>query len=457
MRSDTLRTLTGAALLLGGCGPSSEVRPGPSGVLPFREDDYPSALAEARERGLPLFIEVWAPWCHTCRSMKAFVFTDESLREQAGRFVWLEVDTDKAQNAAVRRQFPVQALPTYFVVDPRSEQVILRWIGGASVAQLGDLLDDAHARFERARAGAAPEAAARTADDLLAQADLLYGQGRNEEAAQVVERALAAAGEGWPSYARAVEMLLVARTLEGRNEEGARLAREALPRLSSTPSVAVVAGAGLECALALPDGEAKRELASFLEDAGRRAAADAAIPMAADDRSSLYMTLVSARQAARDSVGARALAEEWAAFLERTAAAAPTPAARTVFDSHRLSACLELGVPEKALPFLSRSERDFPDDYNPPARLAAAYRAMRRWDEAIAASDRAIERAYGPRLLRILESRAQIFLDMGDLIGARTTLEDAVRRAEALPEGQRSERTLAGLRKKLESVPVVSR
>ena len=44
---------------------------------------------------------------------------------------------------------------------------------------------------------------------------------------------------------------------------------------------------------------------------------------------------------------------------------------------------LELGQPERALPMLQASERDLPDDYNPPARLAVAYKAMKRWDEAI--------------------------------------------------------------------------
>jgi hypothetical protein len=31
-------------------------------VLPFVADDYPRALAEARGRGVPLFVEAWAPW-----------------------------------------------------------------------------------------------------------------------------------------------------------------------------------------------------------------------------------------------------------------------------------------------------------------------------------------------------------------------------------------------------------
>ena len=33
-----------------------------SSGLPFVEDDYAKALAEARARKLPLFIEAWAPW-----------------------------------------------------------------------------------------------------------------------------------------------------------------------------------------------------------------------------------------------------------------------------------------------------------------------------------------------------------------------------------------------------------
>ncbi len=33
-----------------------------SPVLPFIEDDYARALAEAKQRNVPLFVEAWAPW-----------------------------------------------------------------------------------------------------------------------------------------------------------------------------------------------------------------------------------------------------------------------------------------------------------------------------------------------------------------------------------------------------------
>ncbi|HEY6050490.1 MAG TPA: tetratricopeptide repeat protein, partial [Thermoanaerobaculia bacterium] len=112
---------------------------------------------------------------------------------------------------------------------------------------------------------------------------------------------------------------------------------------------------------------------------------------------------------------------------------------------------LALGRPEKAIPMLEQSERDFPNDYNPPARLASAYKAMKRWDEALAASDRALAKAYGPRKLLILQNRADILAGKGDAAGARATLAEAVALAESFPEGQRSERTIAALRKKLDA------
>jgi len=34
----------------------------PRAPLPFVEDDYAAALAQARARDVPLFIEAWAPW-----------------------------------------------------------------------------------------------------------------------------------------------------------------------------------------------------------------------------------------------------------------------------------------------------------------------------------------------------------------------------------------------------------
>jgi hypothetical protein len=38
------------------------VWPQAKGALPFVEDNYAKARAEARSRRVPLFVEAWAPW-----------------------------------------------------------------------------------------------------------------------------------------------------------------------------------------------------------------------------------------------------------------------------------------------------------------------------------------------------------------------------------------------------------
>ncbi len=411
-------------------------------VLPFIEDDYDRALAAARAKRLPLFVDASAPWCHTCRSMKAFVLNDPSLARDAGRFVWLDINTEKASNAAFARKFPVRAIPTFFVVDPADEQVAVRWVGAMTVAQLHKL---ANSDPLASRAGT-------TFGSRLARADSLYGAGAYAAAAPAYEQVLAGAPAAWPAYGRVVEALLYSDSQADRTEATLTLARSALPRLHGTPSEAVAAASGLDGAISLPADHPGRaaSIAEF-ETAARRVLADRTLDIAADDRSSLYGSLVDARSDANDTAGHQRVAAEWAAFLEHEAARARSPEQRAVFDPHRLSAYLELGEPARAIPMLDQSHREFPGDYNPLARLAMAYNAMKQWDKALAASTEAMTLAYGPRKLRIYDTRAQIQAGAGDSTAARATLVEAVRYAEALPEGQRSDRSIAAFRKELAS------
>ena len=230
------------------------------------------------------------------------------------------------------------------------------------------------------------------------------------------------------------------------------LARESLPRLSGAPASVMVARSGLDCALGLGKEDASRAAAiAEMEAATRKTVADASLGAAADDVSSSYLSLVQARKDAGDAAGATKDAEAWASFLEAQAAAAKTPEQRAVFDSHRLSAYLELKQPERAIPMLQASEKDLPDDYNPPSRLAVAYMAMKKPDEALAASNRALPKVAGPRRVQVLQRRSDIFAAKGDAAAAREALEQALASAEALPAGQRSEGQIEALKKKLEA------
>ncbi|HEX9303205.1 MAG TPA: thiol reductase thioredoxin [Thermoanaerobaculia bacterium] len=377
--------------------------------------------------------------------MRAYVFTDKALQRHAGQFVWLSLDVEKAENAVYKKRYGVDALPMFFVLDPKTEKAALRWVGGATVPQLQKILADGLT---------AVRGKARGVEDVLARADLSYANADYAKAAAEYKEALRLAPPGWSRSARATESLLYAQYQTKDYAGCAKVARDAYPRLRSTSSAASVAASGLSCALELPKEDASRvELVNSLGAASREIIAGARKDIAADDVSSVFETLAAERADAKDEAGKKKVLEERAAFLEGAAARARTPDARAVFDSHRLGTYLDLGEPGRAIPMLQASERDLPDDYNPPARLAAAYRAMKKYDEALGASGRALAKAYGPRKLGILQTRADIYKEMGNVEAARKTMEDAVKLAESLPEGQRSERTIASLKKNLEALP----
>lgn len=379
--------------------------------------------------------------------MREFVFPDPSLTSRAGQFVWLAINIEDEKNAPFLVKFPGEAVPTFAVLDPANESVAVRQVGSMTVAQLHAFLDTA--RIAVAGGGGS----GRQADESLRAADQHYGARRYAEAAEAYRLALGQAPADWAPYGRAVEALLFSYQQTEAHDRCVELARSALPRLGVTPSGLIAAVAGLDCALGLKDDAPdKAAQVAALEAEARRIVADPKLVVAADDVSGAYITLLDARRKAKDEAGARRTNEEWIAYLEGAAARAQTPGQRTVYDSHRVSAYLELGQPQRAIPMLEASEKDFPDDYNPPARLAAAYQAMKEWDKAVAAADRALARIYGPRKLRVLEIKADALKGKGDVVGARRTIEEAVAFAEALPAGQRSDARVAGLRKKLDSL-----
>jgi tetratricopeptide (TPR) repeat protein len=241
-----------------------------------------------------------------------------------------------------------------------------------TVPQLHAFLDNA--RMALAGGGSR----GRRADAALRTADQHYGARRYTEAAETYRLALSVAPAEWPPYGRAVEALLFSYQQTSAPDRCVELAQSSRQRLAGTPSALNAAAAGLDCALALKDGTpGKAERVADMEKEVRRLVADPKAAGAADDVSGAYGSLLEARHAAKDEEGARRTAEEWAAYLEGAAARAQTPGQRAVFDSHRLTVYLELKQPERAIPMLEASERDFPADYNPPARLAAAYQAMK--------------------------------------------------------------------------------
>jgi tetratricopeptide (TPR) repeat protein len=309
--------------------------------------------------------------------MRAYVFPDERLRAVAERFVWLSIDTERESNADLVARLGVRVLPTVFVIDAAGERVRLAWPGSLTAPELVALLDD-------------------TIDG------------------------------GGPRGPLAVDAAVMRSSREGRSAECAALADREASRMPAGTALADVLRTGMECAESLGTSAAGRAQLARLAEAAERVASDLSQPILADDRSDLYDYVVDAYATLGRSEEARRLAGVWSTFLDDQAEKAPTPAARAVFDAHRLQADLAMGEPARAVPMLARSEREFPQDYNPPARLAAAYLAMKRYEEALGASRRALALAYGPRKLRLWSLQADILVAQGDTVRARAVLQEAL-------------------------------
>lgn len=319
----------------------------------------------------------------------------------------------------------------------------LKWLGTATVEQLEGLFADG----EKAIAEAAGEDPAA----LLVQADNQYAQGKPQIAALTYGKVARKAEASWERRPRAIESWLNALYSAKQYEDCARTARTELPSLPRGPSYLNASVLGLICATNGGDAPWAAEALPALEELAKPALAFEGV--LADDKSGLYEMLVEARELQKDAPGKKALAAQWLAFLEAEAQKAANPAARAVFDPHRTSAAIAAGEPLRAEAALKQSAADFPEDYNPPARLALIYRELGKYDEALAASDAALKKAYGPRKLRLFETKASVQAKKNDLKGQKSTLQQALEFGRALPAPQRPEKTLARIEASIKALP----
>jgi tetratricopeptide (TPR) repeat protein len=415
-------------------------------VVHFIEDDLPRAVAESKATGKPLFVDAWAPWCHTCLSMRSYVFTDERLRPLADRFVWLALDTEKPANATFLERYPMQFWPTLWVLDPKTDQPALKWLGSATASELAALLDDT-ANGVASGTDDGPAAAA------LLRAERATASGKRADAIAEYRNALAAAPPRWSRRGRTDEAL-VSELWAARDDAAcATLADGELAKIPPGTSLANLGLLGLQCARRSPAGSPARALAPRLARAVEQIALDPGVPMLDDDRSGLFEEVVDDRSEDHDPAGARSLATSWAAMLEARAAEAKTPAARSVFDAHRLLAYVALGDPARALPMLVEAEKAFPDDYNPPARIARVQLELKKYDDALAAAGRALARGYGPRKVKLYLLEADILKAKGDAPGVNRVVDEAVAYAGSLPRAERPDAVLAELEKRRSKAP----
>ena len=422
------------------------------GPIAWIHDDYPAALACAKQRKEPLVVDLWAPWCHTCLSMQTTVFQEASFAPDAKRFVFVALDTDRDANAPAIAKLALSAWPTFYVVGT-DEAVLARFVGGASSAQFHAFLD-AGAKA----AGTAPEGPdlhLLSAERALAAKDLATAETE-------LTAALASAPASWVRRPDAMVSLILTKAKRKDVEGCLALADRELDAMGNSAAASDFLGTAMGCADELP-GQAQPKpdpkhppAPAQLKGADRVAKlraravtrwrallADPSSPMSVDDRSDAMAQLRETLDKLGDHPAAVAVAEQQRAALDAAATAATTPLGAMTYHWPRAEVYAYLGKPLELVPALEASAAALPKEYEPRARLGWVLMKAGKLADAAKWTDQALALVYGPRKARLLGQRADIAHGLGDTAGERGYREQVVALLAALPDGQKSDEALA--------------
>jgi len=320
--------------------------------------------------------------------------TDASLARYAGRFVWLELDFDRPANRDFLARHRVTYTPSLFILDPHDDRTIAKQLGGLTLAELESFLDRGAAQDREGR--------------LASLAWELANQGKWKELAGMVT-------------AEAPPM-----------RRGEMFARVVL--------------AGLWAANA---GNTEPWAQSALKTLEPLAAEAASLPgTLRDHRFQLYQQLMVAAGSRSDRATVKRWGDRWLRELDATKPRDDDE--RSALDIARTDAASLMNDPARVIPALILSQRAMPSNYNASLRLAQMEVDAKRYDDAVADCDRGLAHVTGPIarswLLRI---KADALLGKKERAAARSTLEEALKAAQAIGPPQTRERNIAAIQREI--------
>ncbi len=413
--------------------------------LPWYEDAPDAAFAAARAQGKLLLVDLWAPWCHSCLSMQSFVLTAQNLPAITRRFILLAIDTERAENAAFLQKLPVTVWPTFYVTSPEGE-VLGRWLGTAAAAEFARFLAESDRAAELRNSDRLPPSDPRVA---LALADQLATRREFAQAAEQYARALALAPADWPRRPETLVAQITSLAKVRADRACLELADGSLAQTGRSVSAVDFAAYALSCADdAAPGDPLAARVRTRTELLMGELCQQSDSALTPDDQAGACANLAEARTALSDATGARAAHEQRVAILQRAGAGKPDSIA-VALDWALTDSLITLGRAQEALELSLRRERALPNNYNPPHYQAKALRALGRHEEGLAAIERSLALAYGPRRVSLLSLKIDLLLAAGRKERARDVLVEQVAQYRALPDAQQQPAQLARLEKRL--------
>ena len=331
-RSPPVETTTPPAASL-----SASARPHRHAVAPatWFENDYAGALALARSRKLPLFVDASAVWCHTCLAMRAFVLDEPALEKSA--FVWFSFDVEGPGNDADRGSVSGQGLAHVFRRRSRKRNRP-RALGGSGDRRSNARFLARRAAFDRAfaRRLAAPGRPARAASRRSSRGHGERPRNRKPRASPRPSARRRPPGlEGRTRCSRSSPRSSAEK--KTTRASSSRSKRCPVTRSGARPPWPISAPPRFRCAVRAPPSSARaRTLRELVAKKLREVARDPAAPLSPDDRGDAFRIVWDAEEALGHHDGALAAARERLEVLDAAAKRAPNAAVASTFDGARL-------------------------------------------------------------------------------------------------------------------------
>lgn len=416
------------------------------------EDDYPKALAQAQAENLPLLVDMWADWCHTCLAMKHGVLQDRGLAELSDRYVWLSIDTEKPSSAPVMEKFPVKSWPTFFVVSPANEAVQAVAVGSTSVQGFREFLKRG-SEGHLAQGEAAGELDSNSPSYHLRAGDRARAKGEYRAAARNYGMALKLGGSSWD---RKTEVL-AAQISALSNDDKALCAELAMAKLQEATQSHTVAAVDFtyyasSCAEALPD-RPRLHLRTLCIEALDTIVVDLDASLSSDDRSDALGLLRSLATELGQSERAQGYARAQQRLLSEAVSNATSAKEEMTYVWHQVQVHAFLKRGEEILPWVESLEKRLPNEYDPPYRRAWLLHQLGRAPEALKPAKVALSLAKGRRRGRIHGLIADIHKAQGQTGDERTAREAALAHYQNLPPGHRSQSSIDQAKAALDAMP----
>ena len=343
------------------------------------------------------------------------------LARYAGQFVWLELNYDTPENRAFFDKYGAEATPTFFIIDPRDEQVTAMQPGAMSLPELKQFL---------ARGANGVFAKKQTPTDVaLKRGDALLAK-QPADAAKAYQEALRLAPATWPQRELAEASLVQALQDSRQWQQGAETAATAAAHMKRDEIFARTVVAGMWCLASTDRAPWSDAALQMLEPLAEEALSLSATVR--DHRDAIYRTLMYISVNRNDQAAAAKWGDRWLAELDAIKPASDDE--RSALDIARVENVQIFGDPARILPALRASERAMPNNYIASLRLAQMESAAQLYDETIAACDRGLARAPGANGRSwLLQIKARALTQKGQTAEAHRALEEALQAAQAIP------------------------